>query len=352
MQLARAHCPIEIDADVHLALYSEEQHKEKKNMINPKISVIIPTYNRPDKLHRALVSVLSQSYRNFETIIVDDSESSITGDMLEGFRRAQSDVLRYFKREERKGVASARNFGVNVSSGELIAFLDDDDEWLPNKLERQINIIDKSSRKTGVVHCNCFVVNDNKKYLYHTNMLKDQSLDRLLEFDFVANSTALIRKECFEQVGFFDERMAYGEDWDFYIRVAKKFEFRYLHEPLATMHWDKGGAPRLSVDLEKKTRGYQIIINKHWQEFEKRKRTLAQYATIIGSSLCRMTEYKRGRQYLIMAYKVYPLSIVPLLLLATNSPISESRIFQRAKQVISKSALNEKVTSAHYFGAR
>lgn len=277
---------------------------------NPKVSVVIPTYKRPKLLRRAIRSVLEQSYENLEIIVIDDSptnESEIT------IKEFLDENVRYLRRDRRKGVASAKNLGVRMSSGDFIAFLGDDDEWFSNKLEQQVNLFRKVEPETGVVHSNCFVDNGKETFLYHKAETGKQSLDELLEYDYIADSTGLIKKECFKKVGYFDESLIYAEDWDSYIRIAKQFKIKYISEPLAILHITSDGLGR---DTRRAIRGHQMVLAKHWQEFKKHRKTLSRHLCQIGSTVNFIGEKKRGRKFLINAFKIFPFNPEPILLIA------------------------------------
>jgi glycosyltransferase involved in cell wall biosynthesis len=115
----------------------------------PKVSVIIPTYNRAGLLKRAIQSVLNQIYQDFEIIIVDDASTDNTENVIESFKEHR---IRYIKHESNKGAAVARNTGIKFANENYIAFQDSDDEWLPEKLEKQMEIIEHASPRVGVVY--------------------------------------------------------------------------------------------------------------------------------------------------------------------------------------------------------
>src|SRR5581483_7703419 len=105
----------------------------------PKVSVVVSTHNRAELLHAAIASVLSQSFQDFEILVVDDHSQDHTAQVVQRFRDGR---IKYLRHETRRGGAAARNTGIQNSSGEYIAFLDDDDEWLPEKLETQVALFE------------------------------------------------------------------------------------------------------------------------------------------------------------------------------------------------------------------
>jgi glycosyltransferase involved in cell wall biosynthesis len=284
-------------------------------MYTPMVSVIIPTFGRLNLLRRAIRSVFSQSYQNFEIIIVDDGPMNNYKSLFNEFCDKR---LQYFNRRRKGGVASARNFGIKVSSGEFIAFLDDDDEWLPSKLEKQVALLQKNNNRVGIVHTNCYIDNGQELLVFHRRYLLDQSFEKLLEHDFIANSTCLIRRECFDVVGYFDEKIPYAEDWEFFIRASRRCNFAYIHQPLAILHWKNEDSERLSDDLQKTARGHEYLVFKHWQEYEKYPKILARQLCIIGMKMDSIGERKLAQWCLSKAFTVFPICFPSALFFYTQ----------------------------------
>jgi glycosyltransferase involved in cell wall biosynthesis len=206
---------------------------------------------------------------------------------------------------------------VKASSGELIAFLDDDDEWLPNKLIRQISLFEKSSRDVGVVHSNCFINDGLRIILRDKKPITEQSTRKLLEFNFIATSTVVVKKSVFDTIGYFDEQIPYAEDWEFFIRVSKKFKFMYLPEPMAILN--KKAEKRLSGDLQKVVKGFQLIISKHWQEYKKHKQALSRHLQYISSNMNYLKDRTLTQWFLSKALSVFPRHPKPLMLFCLHS---------------------------------
>ena len=123
-----------------------------------KVSIIIPTKNRPDLLNRALSSVINQSYQNWELFIINDSDTEIS-------INSSDPRIQIIKNNNKSGANGARNTGINLARGEYIAFLDDDDKWLPTKLEKQIELLKRSSLSTGLIYCWMDYINQNEQIL-------------------------------------------------------------------------------------------------------------------------------------------------------------------------------------------
>lgn len=211
---------------------------------SPLISVIIPVNNRPDLLPRAVNSVLSQSFGNFELIIVDDGSEELTKQVIQGFvNNYPQKVIAYFT--ENKGVSSARNLGISKARGEYLAFLDSDDLWISTKLAKQINFM-----QTKKVHI-CQTeeawirrgkrVNPMKKHQKRSGSIFYDSLDLCL----VSPSAVMIKKEVFQQVGIFDVKLQACEDYDLWLRISLHYPIFLLRESLIEKYG--GHADQLSA---------------------------------------------------------------------------------------------------------
>ena len=195
----------------------------------PKVSIVIPTYNRAWLLRKAISSVLNQTYQDFEIIVVDDASSDNTIDVISALN---SKRIKYIRHEYNKGEAGARNTGLLNTNGQYIAFLDDDDGWLPKKLELQVKKIETSPQKTGLIYTNiirCYYKENKliKKHQY-TAFYKGETYHILMRRNIIPTpSCVLIRRKCMENIGLFDSAIAYGLDYDYWIRISKLFDFEY-----------------------------------------------------------------------------------------------------------------------------
>ena len=201
------------------------------NDVAPRVSVVIPTLNRLSLLREAVASVEAQTWRDYEIIVVDDGSSDGTAEWL----RSQTGVRRVI--QERGGVARARNAGIHVARGELIAFLDSDDLWEPKKLERQIAHLD-AHPQCGLLATEVTAFDErgllpakSKARLY--SIANGMVARQLLFGNWIATSSALVRRSCLDKVGVFDEEMGnFGEDWQLWVRIAAEFPLHFLAEPL------------------------------------------------------------------------------------------------------------------------
>ena len=197
----------------------------------PLVSVIIPTYNRERLLERAIRSVLTQSYRTFEVIVVDDGSTDGTADMV-----AQSDDprLRLLVQDRNMGVAAARNRGMRHAKGRFIAFLDSDDEWAAEKLRLQVELMQRRPDRVGLVYTGLTLRgSDDPPPVWIPSARGDVFADMLhRNVVHYGTSSTLIRREVIETVGFFDEKLPANEDHDYWTRIARFYEFDFVPEPL------------------------------------------------------------------------------------------------------------------------
>lgn len=199
--------------------------------MEPLVSVIIPTYNRAYLLERAIKSVLKQTYPHIELIVVDDGSGDVTP------RTVSKYPLRYVRLPSNRGVALARNRGILKARGNLMAFLDSDDEFLPPKIEKQVKYLEKNPWAKLVQTEEIWDrrgqrLNPKK---YHAKA-EGFFLERAVKLCVVSISTLLVKKEVFSEIGLFDESFPVCEDYEFFIRVALKMPMGLIKEPLIIKH--------------------------------------------------------------------------------------------------------------------
>lgn len=191
------------------------------------ISVIIPTYSRAVNIKRAVNSVLSQTYPNIEIIVVDDNgegsvEQKETEERLKDF--LSMDNFFYIKHKVNKNGAAARNTGIRYSHGKYIAFLDDDDEFLPPKIELQVNALEKLDNSWGGCYCNINLINRHKKQILQNTKSGNLTEELLLGTVRFNSSTLLLRKDVCLELNGFDESFPRHQDWEFMIRFFRKYK--------------------------------------------------------------------------------------------------------------------------------
>ena len=185
-----------------------------------KVSVIIPAYNKADFTVLAIRSVLNQTYKNIECIVVDDGSTDDTYDKIFPYD-AQIKYIYQFN----KGASSARNRGIIHASGDYIAFLDCDDMYLQSKIEFSVNYM--NSRKIGMVYNDAFLIDKNNKLI---GLYRPKKVN-LLFHNSICNSV-MIRKEVFKKVGLFDEELFTCADWDMWLRIEEHYRIGHIKIPL------------------------------------------------------------------------------------------------------------------------
>jgi glycosyltransferase involved in cell wall biosynthesis len=198
---------------------------------NPLVSVIIPTYNRRDMVVRAVESALSQSYRPFEIIVIDDGSTDGTGDALR-----QLDVKYLY--QENRGLAAARNVAIRQSRGELIALLDSDDWWIETKLQRCVTYLQEHPA-IDVVYTPMLTVDAQGRPMtgHDRDCWEGDLLERIFHHICLRESSAVLRREVCERVGGFTESLPVCVGHDFWLRVAVDHRFGLIPEPLAVRTW-------------------------------------------------------------------------------------------------------------------
>lgn len=199
---------------------------------DPAVSVIIPTYNGERYIEEAILSVLGQTYKDHELIVVDDG--SVT-DATKKICERYSGKLTYV-RQENKGLAAARNTGIRNSKGRYVAFLDDDDVWLPEKLGKQIGFYEDLKKKgicAGLIYTGVQEWGKNGEFLYNHLWKSDgYNYKTMLFIDFIGygGSSVMISRQVLDDVGYFDESLQRSEDYDMWLRIAKKYPIYSLDE--------------------------------------------------------------------------------------------------------------------------
>lgn len=204
----------------------------------PRVSVIIPTYNRARLVAESVQSVLDQTYRDFELIIVDDGSKDNTKEVIDSFKDPR---VRYIYQENR-GVSAAVNAGIKIATGEYIAFLASDDLWLPGNLEPKVKRLD-SHPDIALVCSDAYVFDDSTGEIiarfWHDydpffnleEAIKDPLRQMLSWGCFIPGQTSVVRRHVFDVVGYFDESLQV-EDWDMLVRIVQRFPVDFIDIPL------------------------------------------------------------------------------------------------------------------------
>jgi len=190
---------------------------------SPLVTVVIPACNEERTIADAINSVLRQSFTDFELIVIDDGSSDATAAIAASLQDARLQVLSF----ENKGLAASRNRGIRRAAGTLIAFLDADDLWTPDKLRSQVETF-RQHPDAALVYSWTDCIDDHNRFLRHgSHVYAEGDVYRtLLSRNFMDNGSApMVRKRAFDEVGLFDESYRAGEDWDMWLRLADRYPF-------------------------------------------------------------------------------------------------------------------------------
>jgi glycosyltransferase involved in cell wall biosynthesis len=206
-----------------------------------KISVIIPTYNGSRNIKRAIQSVFNQDYPNIEIIVVNDASTDDTVDLVESIKDSRIKLLKHL---ENRGVSAARNTGIKASTGKYIAFLDDDDEWLPTKLSKQVEYLEKKdNKKWKAVICSHYMFSGKNRravtFKKEGNVLKEILM---MEISLAAGSSLMFDRDIVSKVGYLDEKYSINEDVGFVIRYLRFFNLGMMKESLSIVNGHSGRA--------------------------------------------------------------------------------------------------------------
>ncbi len=269
----------------------------------PKVSVIIPTYNRAALLRRAIESTLAQTYQDFEIIVVDDASTDETPHTV---RSLDDPRIRYIRHETNRRISVARNTGVCAARGEFVAFLDDDDEWKPTKLEKQVQMLQTSAPSVGAVYTafeRVYVASGDSLGVI-APIKRGHILHELCSRNWVGTaSTVFVRRGCFDEVGLFDETVAFGEEYDMWIRIAHRFDFRYLDEVLVSYGLHQ---QRLSRNYDVMMNGLKRQLVKYERFFGSDPVNFSRRYMSLGRLHCYSGDARCGRKAFWKAIKVWP----------------------------------------------
>ena len=219
------------------------------------VSVIVPTYNGPEFLKAAIESVLAQSYSELEVVVVDDGSTDNTAEVVQRFESR----VRYIH-QSNAGTAAARNTGIRAARGEVIAFLDHDDLWLPKKLERQLPMLNCSD-SVGMAFCGRQFFNSYTGEITSCHPAEAElKVHDFLGHTTIALQSAIVPRAVFAAVGLFDEQLLGTDDWEMCIRIAEKYKVVGLADVLVSI---RGHAGQQGIMSERMYANSISVLDKH-----------------------------------------------------------------------------------------
>lgn len=271
---------------------------------HPLISVIVPTFKRAQLLRRSVRSVLAQTYRNLELLVIDDCSPDETPQVMAEFDDPR---VRYIRLERNQRAARARNIGIEAARGELIAFQDDDDVWLINKLARQVECLQNAPADVGLCiagYLRCFA--DRADYIGGHDRFgrMDFRQGPLRGFALIATPGWLVRRDCLARSGGFDPAMRSWDDWELAYRLSKVCRFCHVDEPLYIQDRATGGA--MWSNRAVYASDMRVILDKHGQDWHASPETLAYFYRLAGRYEAQYGETAEARTLLRRSLALRP----------------------------------------------
>jgi glycosyltransferase involved in cell wall biosynthesis len=271
----------------------------------PLVSVIIPTFDRPEFLKAALRSVMRQTLPDLEVVVVDDGS---TADVLPVLNAVDDGRIRYFKHESNRGEAAARNTGILNARGAYLAFLDDDDQWLPEKLHLQLERFGRGSDRVGCVYGGYETVRayDGQVVSRRLPTMRGDLSRELSRRNVIGiPSTVMLTRECIERVGLCDEAIAYGTDHDLWIRVARDYHFDFVANVVAQYSVHQS---QLSHDAFVVAKGHADLLRKYGASYRRDHRHEGEIYFELARQICLRGDATEARRIFLKAIRVDPLA--------------------------------------------
>lgn len=272
----------------------------------PLVTVVIPTHNRARLLRRAIISVLAQSHSNLELIVVDDAS---TDDTAATVRSIADPRLRYIRLEQNRRAAAARNIGILEAKGELVAFQDDDDIWLPQKLEIQVAALASAPSNVGLNLCSHIqLTRTDTVYVGGQRRFEciDFSRGMNWRFGMIATPAWLVRREVFSRAGNFDESMKAWDDWELALRLRDVCEFNYVDDPLFIQDQRRSPGTGMWDNQKLHANDMSVIMRKHEDRWKSQPEVLANHYLILGLSELMFHSKTAARRAFLRSFSVKP----------------------------------------------
>lgn len=283
--------------------------------LHPAVTVVVPTYRRPEFLRRAVASVMEQSLTSWELIIVDDNDAE-----HEDRRDTEAIVatyaseprIRYVRHDRNRGGGAARNTGVKASTAPFVAFLDDDDEWHPDKLALQLQCFEGGPADVALAYCRVRVVRaETGRVTIRPTDGRSHTVRDLLRRNTIGTTSCIMcRTSAFLEVGSFDEALPARQDQDLYVRLAQRFEFSFVDEVLVTLHVH--GRPRISTDAHASLLAHDVFFAKHRSLIESDPEALGAMRHEQGRHLIEVGRHAEARRVLMKVWRSRPFDVVVL----------------------------------------
>lgn len=270
------------------------------------VSVVLPTHNRASEISTSIQSVLSQSFEDFELLVIDDASTDDTFEIIRAFKDGR---IRYLRSDVQVGAAEARNIGIRESRGSLIAFQDSDDEWQCNKLHVCCSALLQDETLDAVFSAYWRINGRLRQIVPPTPPPCSSALihKALLTRNFAGTPTAVVRAEALKKIGGFDSAMPRYQDWDLFLRLSAIGRLGYIDQPLVLSYVT---ANSISADIVAHKDALIIIYEKNIKEISSNKALNAYWLSLIGRAKLAIGDAPGGRRNLMQAARLEPLKLI------------------------------------------
>lgn len=281
-----------------------------------RVSIVMPTYKRSEFLERAIASVVSQTYQDWELLVVDDNDpgSKHRSQTERCLQRLDADPrIVYLKHNSNRGGGAARNTGIMHASGELVAFLDDDDEWEPRKLEWQVARLAAAPPGVAMVYCGYrkVYVGSGRESVVLPDERKHTLASLLRENGIGTTSTILCRRRPLLEVGMFDVDLPSRQDVDLYVRLARTFRFEFVPQALVTWYRHEGEA--IGKNRERSITAHRRFLRKHRDDLARHPGAYSHRLLRLGILLLNQRRLTAARHSFRRAWRIAPTNVAALL---------------------------------------
>lgn len=277
----------------------------------PLVTGIITTYKRePEIVLRAANSVLCQTYPNMELVIVNDcpAEIDLENRLRDAIEKVNDGRVKYVCHEKNLGACAARNTGIQSGHGEFVALLDDDDEWMPEKI---MTMYSAFLPETGLVYSSFYLGNpQNKKVVTRGSKSGYIQNDMFCKNLISGTSMPMIRRKCFDECGMFDVNLLSSQDYDMWMRITLKYPVVYIAKPLTVRHFSRDC---ITVNPSKRKQGWDYFTNKYIEYYQGRTYLYNYRLNAIVNASFMIGEFKYGWEKYKEAVKTRPFSIQNVL---------------------------------------
>lgn len=276
----------------------------------PEISVVLPAYNRADSIAMAAQSVLRQTRKDFELLIVDDCSTDATAEVIHGIRDPR---VQYLKTPHNMGPSGARNVGIEAAQGEWVAFQDSDDEWMPEKLDQQMARLAARGMRDVGVYCGMIIVGspegDDARTTarYHPDpgiaSVEGDIARTLLRHSLISTQTLMARRGALRAIDGFDVNLPALVDWECALRLSRKGSFAFVDSPLVHQNFSPNSVTK---DRWRRAEARRAIVEKHITELSQHPEILARHWRSIAGDERRLGHAAQARQALARARALRP----------------------------------------------